>query len=89
MSVTELPFTRVTEAEWRHVVDTNLTGSFLCAQAAFALMVRQDPRAWQSYLKEKADTAMAKQTGIAIMAPIPCGAISRPADNALCPRTIW
>ncbi|MGW6280066.1 SDR family oxidoreductase [Kribbella sp. NPDC055071] len=34
----------VTEAEWRHVVDTNLTGSFLCAQAAFALMLRQDPK---------------------------------------------
>ena len=29
---------------WRHVVDTNLTGAFLCAQAAFRLMKEQDPR---------------------------------------------
>jgi NAD(P)-dependent dehydrogenase (short-subunit alcohol dehydrogenase family) len=30
--------------QWRAVVDTNLTGSFLCAQAAFGLMKRQSPR---------------------------------------------
>ena len=29
---------------WRHVVDTNLTGAFLCAQAAFRVMKAQDPR---------------------------------------------
>jgi NAD(P)-dependent dehydrogenase (short-subunit alcohol dehydrogenase family) len=29
---------------WRQVVDINLTGSFLCARAAFALMRRQSPR---------------------------------------------
>jgi len=29
---------------WRHVVDTNLTGAFLCAQAAFRQMKEQDPR---------------------------------------------
>jgi NAD(P)-dependent dehydrogenase (short-subunit alcohol dehydrogenase family) len=34
----------VAEEDWRRVVDTNLTGSFLCAQAAFALMLRQDPK---------------------------------------------
>jgi NAD(P)-dependent dehydrogenase (short-subunit alcohol dehydrogenase family) len=28
---------------WRACVDTNLTGSFLCARAAFALMRRQNP----------------------------------------------
>lgn len=28
---------------WRRVVDTNLTGAFLCARAAFAIMKRQDP----------------------------------------------
>jgi NAD(P)-dependent dehydrogenase (short-subunit alcohol dehydrogenase family) len=38
------PVQEVTEADWRRVVDTNLTGSFLCAQAAFALMLRQEPR---------------------------------------------
>jgi NADP-dependent 3-hydroxy acid dehydrogenase YdfG len=30
--------------DWRTVVDTNLTGSFLCAQAAFRVMAEQDPR---------------------------------------------
>jgi NAD(P)-dependent dehydrogenase (short-subunit alcohol dehydrogenase family) len=34
----------VTEEDWRRVVDTNLTGSFLCAQAAYDLMLRQDPK---------------------------------------------
>jgi NAD(P)-dependent dehydrogenase (short-subunit alcohol dehydrogenase family) len=29
---------------WREVVDTNLTGAFLCAQAAFRLMKAQEPR---------------------------------------------
>ncbi|MEU4897099.1 SDR family oxidoreductase [Streptomyces sp. NPDC044780] len=29
--------------DWRAVVDTNLTGAFLCAQAAFRLMREQDP----------------------------------------------
>lgn len=30
-------------AEWNDIVATNLTGSFLCARAAFALMKRQSP----------------------------------------------
>lgn len=30
--------------EWRRVVDTNLTGAFLCARAAFRMMKEQDPR---------------------------------------------
>ncbi len=34
----------VTEEDWRRVIDTNLTGSFLCAQAAFAQMLKQDPK---------------------------------------------
>lgn len=33
----------LTYEQWRRVVDTNLTGPFLCTQAAFALMKRQDP----------------------------------------------
>jgi NAD(P)-dependent dehydrogenase (short-subunit alcohol dehydrogenase family) len=31
-------------AEWATVVDTNLTGSFLCARAAFRTMREQDPQ---------------------------------------------
>jgi NAD(P)-dependent dehydrogenase (short-subunit alcohol dehydrogenase family) len=31
-------------ADWQRVVDTNLTGTFLCAQAAFRAMAAQDPR---------------------------------------------
>ncbi|MCK2239297.1 MULTISPECIES: SDR family oxidoreductase [unclassified Crossiella] len=30
--------------QWQRVLDTNLTGAFLCAQAAFRLMRDQDPR---------------------------------------------
>lgn len=36
--VEELPYDA-----WRHVVDTNLNGAFLCAQAAFRQMKEQDP----------------------------------------------
>jgi NAD(P)-dependent dehydrogenase (short-subunit alcohol dehydrogenase family) len=28
---------------WRSVIDTNLTGAFLCAQAAYRMMMRQQP----------------------------------------------
>jgi len=31
-------------AKWREIVDVNLTGSFLCAQAAFRMMKAQSPR---------------------------------------------
>lgn len=31
-------------SDWRAAVDTNLTGSFLCARAAFAVMREQDPQ---------------------------------------------
>jgi NAD(P)-dependent dehydrogenase (short-subunit alcohol dehydrogenase family) len=34
----------VTPDEWRAVVDTNLTGAFLCTQQAFRLMKDQQPR---------------------------------------------
>ncbi|MFI7680790.1 SDR family oxidoreductase [Actinophytocola sp. NPDC049390] len=38
------PVADVDPADWQAVVDTNLTGSFHCAQAAFRLMSTQDPR---------------------------------------------
>jgi NAD(P)-dependent dehydrogenase (short-subunit alcohol dehydrogenase family) len=38
------PLEEVTFEQWRTVIDTNLTGTFLCTQAAFRLMKRQQPR---------------------------------------------
>jgi NAD(P)-dependent dehydrogenase (short-subunit alcohol dehydrogenase family) len=38
------PFEDLTHAQWQEVVDVNLTGSFLCAQAAFRAMKSQSPR---------------------------------------------
>jgi NADP-dependent 3-hydroxy acid dehydrogenase YdfG len=38
------PVTEVEFDDWKRVVDTNLTGSFLCAQAAFRAMAAQEPR---------------------------------------------
>jgi NAD(P)-dependent dehydrogenase (short-subunit alcohol dehydrogenase family) len=38
------PVTELSVEDWRRVVDTNLTGSFLCARAAFRVMTAQDPR---------------------------------------------
>ena len=39
-----VPFEDLSYEKWKSVVDTNLTGSFLCAQAAFRMMKEQDPR---------------------------------------------
>ncbi len=44
VSAPGVPLEDLTLAQWRSVVDTNLTGAFLCTRAAFALMKRQDPR---------------------------------------------
>jgi NAD(P)-dependent dehydrogenase (short-subunit alcohol dehydrogenase family) len=38
------PVTELSVEDWRRVVDTNLTGAFLCARAAFRVMAAQDPR---------------------------------------------
>src|SRR4051812_49603291 len=38
------PVAELAYEDWQRVVDTNLTGSFLCAQAAFRAMAAQDPR---------------------------------------------
>ncbi|TKD51196.1 SDR family oxidoreductase [Sphingomonas baiyangensis] len=35
---------RLAEADWRRVIDTNLTGAFLCLQAAFRAMKAQEPQ---------------------------------------------
>ncbi len=39
-----IPLEDLTIEQWRRVVDVNLTGTFLCTQAAFRLMKRQTPR---------------------------------------------
>jgi NAD(P)-dependent dehydrogenase (short-subunit alcohol dehydrogenase family) len=39
-----VPLEQLTVQQWRSVVDTNLTGAFLCTQQAFALMKDQTPR---------------------------------------------
>jgi NAD(P)-dependent dehydrogenase (short-subunit alcohol dehydrogenase family) len=39
-----VPLEDLTVEQWRHVVDINLTGAFLCTRAAFRLMKAQDPR---------------------------------------------
>lgn len=38
------PFEELTFREWQNVIDTNLTGAFLCSQEAFKIMKHQDPR---------------------------------------------
>jgi NAD(P)-dependent dehydrogenase (short-subunit alcohol dehydrogenase family) len=38
------PFDRLPAEAWNTVIDTNLTGSFLCAQAAFRAMKAQEPQ---------------------------------------------
>lgn len=39
-----LPLEELSVEQWRTVVDVNLTGPFLCTQAAIRLMKEQDPR---------------------------------------------
>ena len=38
------PFEEVPLDQWNQAIETNLTGSFLCAQAAFRIMKGQDPQ---------------------------------------------
>ena len=38
------PFEDYSHEDWRTLVDTNLTGAFLCAQRAYRAMKEQDPR---------------------------------------------
>ena len=43
LGLTSATIDNIAPADWRRIVDVNLTGSFLCARAAFALMRRQTP----------------------------------------------
>ena len=42
-NVPGVPFAELTYDQWRMIVDTNLTGAFLCAQGAFRMMMAQVP----------------------------------------------
>ncbi len=44
MGAPRVPIEELSEKDWRKAVDVNLTGSFLCAQAAFSIMKRQTPQ---------------------------------------------
>jgi len=44
MNAPGLPLDALSPAQWRAVIDVNLTGTFLCTREAFALMKRQQPR---------------------------------------------
>jgi NAD(P)-dependent dehydrogenase (short-subunit alcohol dehydrogenase family) len=43
-STAAVPFEDLTSDDWNRVIRTNVTGAFLCAQAAFRLMKSQTPR---------------------------------------------
>lgn len=43
-NVPAIPLEDLTIEQWRQVIDVNLTGVFLCTQAAFRLMKSQSPR---------------------------------------------
>jgi NAD(P)-dependent dehydrogenase (short-subunit alcohol dehydrogenase family) len=44
MNAPFLPLEEMPYEKWREVIDTNLTGAFLCTQQAFRLMKNQSPR---------------------------------------------
>jgi NAD(P)-dependent dehydrogenase (short-subunit alcohol dehydrogenase family) len=44
VNVPGVPLEELSVEQWRLVVDTNLTGAFLCTQQAFTLMKNQTPR---------------------------------------------
>jgi NAD(P)-dependent dehydrogenase (short-subunit alcohol dehydrogenase family) len=44
MGAPAIPIDQLSVAQWKQVVDVNLTGSFLCARAAMAMMRAQNPK---------------------------------------------
>src|SRR5207248_10344939 len=44
MGAPPVPLEDLTYEQWKSVVDTNLTGAFLCTQEAFKIMKSQEPR---------------------------------------------
>jgi NAD(P)-dependent dehydrogenase (short-subunit alcohol dehydrogenase family) len=47
-----VPLDELTVEQWRTVVDTNLTGPFLCTQQAFRLMKSQSPKGGRKPIEE-------------------------------------
>ncbi|MFK8076348.1 MAG: SDR family oxidoreductase [Granulosicoccus sp.] len=43
-NVPAMPIDELSVEQWQQVIDVNLTGAFLCARGAFALMRKQDPQ---------------------------------------------
>ena len=58
-----VPFEELTLDHWRRAVDTNLTGSFLCAQRAMAMMKRQDPSGGRIGQRDRAPVAPGRDSG--------------------------
>jgi NAD(P)-dependent dehydrogenase (short-subunit alcohol dehydrogenase family) len=48
-----IPLEDVTYQQWRTVVDTNLTGAFLCTQEAIRLMKEQEPKGGRSLITDR------------------------------------
>jgi NAD(P)-dependent dehydrogenase (short-subunit alcohol dehydrogenase family) len=44
VNVPDVAIDDLAEGDWRHIIDTNLTGAFLCLQAAFRVMKAQSPQ---------------------------------------------
>ncbi len=44
INVVDVPIDQLAEGDWCRVIDTNLTGAFLCLQAAFRAMKAQQPQ---------------------------------------------
>lgn len=44
VNVPDVAIDALAEADWRRVIDTNLTGAFFCLQAAFRVMKQQQPQ---------------------------------------------
>ncbi|SRR6266516_919608 len=51
---------------------TILAAAALMLYVSGWLLLRQDPRSWQQFLRAKADEALSRQTGIAVASLIPC-----------------
>lgn len=44
VSLGSAPINEIDVADWRNLIDINVTGSFICAKVAFGLMREQDPQ---------------------------------------------